>query len=195
MSINMSEVISTTVAYLSENIYAEQLKYEISNDYSDFNLLLELITDLGFQVDFHLMTSVVEVQLLYDGYRIKKVEESNIQMRTLLKLTTHIINYINDNFGDTTTSAVSLHVALIERLVYTLTLHSNVDFLKTCQDDSIVNGMNAIEWRDILDNNPWLIAAICIQHIPSVYLMELISGENNFNKLIGGESNETQYIN
>ena len=169
MSINITEVLSNALSFLHEENSTLRMKKEILPEGEDLELFIHLISDLSFQVDFCLISSITQIQEIYDGYRNKQAEESNIQIRTLLNLATHLHNRLQDEWDQG-------WFELIDRLAKVLTLHSSVDKQLTCQDESILDCMSVSDWKIALINNPWLVAAVCIQHIPSYYILKLVSG-------------------
>lgn len=169
MTTTLTDVLSDCLAFLSEANDTLTMKKDIVPEQNELELFTYLISDLSFQVDFCLINSVTQIQEIYDGYRNKPAEESNIQIRTLLNLATHIYTKVQDadaNGWD----------QLIARLGKILTLHSKVDPRLTCQDESILECMSYDSWKVTLTNNPWLVAAVCIQQIPSYYILKLVSG-------------------
>ena len=144
------------------------MKKEILPEGEDLELFIHLISDLSFQVDFCLISSITQIQEIYDGYRNKQAEESNIQIRTLLNLATHLHNGLQDE-------KLQGWFELIDRLTKVLTLHSSVDKQLTCQDESILDCMSISDWKTALTNNPWLVAAVCIQLIPTYYILQLVT--------------------
>lgn len=171
MKVNVNLVLSTAVSFLKETVVTQKIKYAASKNEEDLMKIYGLIADLGFQVDFPLMASVVEIQDLYDSYRIKLAGESNIEIRTILKLTNHIHNFILDEYGDTNNNPWNDYIT---RLAQLLTLHSDVKLSSTFQDESILSGMNIAEWANLLENNPWLVAVVSVHYIPSYYLMSIL---------------------
>lgn len=188
MGISVNDVLSTTVSFISETVETEKIKFNESSDPRDLIQVKSLIADLGFQVDFSLMSSVTEVQELYDIYRNKLADESNIEIRTLLKLANHINIFLNDTYSHDSEQPWREY---IDRLADLISIHRNVDSLKTCQDDSICSGMSNKEWFVLLENNPWLVAAVSLQYVPNYYLITIIT---DLNELVPkGEKGEAQY--
>lgn len=173
MDINVNFVISKTVGYISELIASEKVKFEQSGQGDDLFKLMDMLTDLVFQVDFSLMASVIEVQELYDNYRNRLADESNIEIRTLLKLSSYIHTVVHDEYSE---KQVNPWIEYIDRLSILISLHSTVNTIHTCQDESILTGMGSNSWSGLLVNNPWLVAAVSIQYIPSYYLLDILVG-------------------
>lgn len=171
MNINVNDILSKIVGYLSEALITENVKFEATEDASDVLKLTSMITDIRFQIDFTLMSSAVEVQELYDKYRNRPTEESNIEIRTLMDLAGYIHILVNDEYE--ALNHVSQWERLISRLVKLLILHSAVVLEETCQDESITNGMSYDEWNRLLKANPWLVAAVCIRLIPGYYILDM----------------------
>lgn len=169
MTIRITEVLSNALSFLHEENSTLRMKKEMLPEGEDLELFIHLISDLSFQVDFCLISSITQIQEIYDGYRNKQAEESNIQIRTLLNLATHLHNGLQDE-------ELQGWIELIDRLGKMLTLHSKVDPRLTCQDESILECMSYDSWKVTLTNNPWLVAAVCIQQIPSYYILKLVSG-------------------
>lgn len=168
MSINITEVLSNALSFLHEENSTLRMKKEILPEGEDLELFIHLISDLSFQVDFCLISSITQIQEIYDSYRNKQAEESNIQIRTLLNLATHLHNRLQDEWDQG-------WFELIYRLTMVLTLHSSVDKQLTCQDESILDCMSVSDWKTALTNNPWLVAAVCIQMIPTFYILQLVT--------------------
>ena len=168
MTVVLRDVLSNTLSFLQEANDTLRVKSDIVPESNELELFTYLVADLGFQVDFCLISSITQIQEIYDGYRNKQVEESNIQIRTLLNLATHIHNTLTDE-------NLTGWVELIERLTSVLTLHSNVDHKLSCQDESILDCMSAKDWKTALTHNPWLVAAVCIQQLPAYYILQLTS--------------------
>ena len=173
MGINVNFVISKAVAYISEIVTSENVKFEQSGQAADLIKLMDLLSDLVFQVDFSLMSSVTEVQELYDMYRNRLADESNIEIRTLLKLSSYIYTVVHDEYSE---DQVNPWQEYIDRLGDLIALHSTVDPIHSCQDESILSGMSSTSWVQLLSNNPWLVAAVSIQYIPSYYLLDILVG-------------------
>lgn len=171
MNINVNLVLATVVSFLKETVATEKIKYIASKNEEDLMKIYGLIADIGFQVDFPLMASVVEIQELYDSYRIKLAGESNVEIRTILKLTNHIHNHLCDEYG---TQQNDPWDAYIDRLTKLLTLHSEVDPRQTCQDESITSVLSPSDWNSLLVNNPWLVTLVSIHYIPSYYNMAML---------------------
>lgn len=188
LNISVNDVLSSVAGFISETIEAEKLKYNESDNPTELLQVKSLIADLGFQVDFSLMSSVTEVQEIYDMYRNKLADESNIEIRTLLKLANHIHNYLNDNY---VTDVINPWSKYIDRLAALISLHRNVEHVSTCQDESILSGMDHREWLKLLNNNPWLVAAVSIQYIPSYYNMVILTDLTT--ALPIGDNSETQH--
>lgn len=174
MSVSVNAIISNTVDYLTESVTAEKLKFAESDDPQDLTKLMDMIADLGFQTDFSLMKSAVEVQEVYDIYRNRPAEESNLEIRLLLSLSSHIYNILMDEFH--TNTNMDSWETYLSKLAKLITLHSRVDVTLSCQDESLLTGMDYKEWKSLLTNNPWLVAAVTIQYIPSYYLTTLLLG-------------------
>lgn len=178
MNIKVNDILASVLSFLDEAITTEYIKATGIENSSDLTKLLEMITDIRFQLDFTLMSSALEVQEFYDKYRNRPVEESNIEIRTLMDLITFIKIKLNDEHGfnvnniraSTTDSPYKL---FIQRLADLLTIHSNVEITNSCQDDSFIKTMNANAWSDLLSANPWLIAAVCIRLIPTYYIIDI----------------------
>lgn len=178
MNIKVNDILASVLSFLDEAITTEYIKATGIENSSDLTKLLEMITDIRFQLDFTLMSSALEVQEFYDKYRNRPVEESNIEIRTLMDLITFIKIKLNDEHGfnvnnirsSTTDSPYKL---FIQRLADLLTIHSNVEITNSCQDDSFIKTMNANTWSDLLSANPWLIAAVCIRLIPTYYIIDI----------------------
>ena len=168
MTIKITEVLSNALSFLHEENSTLRMKKEILPEGEDLELFIHLISDLSFQVDFCLISSITQIQEIYDGYRNKQAEESNIQIRTLLNLATHLHNGLQDEKAQG-------WFELINRLTKVLTLHSSVDKQLTCQDESILDCMSVSDWKTTLTNNPWLVAAVCIQLIPTYYILQLVT--------------------
>lgn len=168
MTIKITEVLSNALSFLHEENSTLRMKKEILPEGEDLELFIHLISDLSFQVDFCLISSITQIQEIYDGYRNKQAEESNIQIRTLLNLATHLHNGLQDEKAQG-------WFELIDRLTKVLTLHSSVDKQLTCQDESILDCMSVSDWKTTLTNNPWLVAAVCIQLIPTYYILQLVT--------------------
>lgn len=178
MNIKVNDILASVLSFLDEAITTEYIKASGIEDSSDLTKLLEMITDIRFQLDFTLMSSVLEVQEFYDRYRNRPVEESNIEIRTLMDLITFIKIKLNDEHGFNTNHVRSSttdgpYKLLIQRLADLLTLHSNVEVINSCQDDSFIKTMNANAWSDLLSANPWLVAAVCIRLIPAYYIIDI----------------------
>ena len=171
MNINVNDILSKIVGYLSEALITENVKFEATEDASDVLKLTSMITDIRFQIDFTLMSSAVEIQELYDKYRNRPTEESNIEIRTLMDLAGYIHILVNDEYE--ALNHVSQWERLISRLVKLLILHSAVVLEETCQDESITNGMSYDEWNRLLKANPWLVAAVCIRLIAGYYILDM----------------------
>ena len=168
MTIKITEVLSNALSFLHEENSTLRMKKEILPEGEDLELFIHLISDLSFQVDFCLISSITQIQEIYDGYRNKQAEESNIQIRTLLNLATHLHNGLQDEMDRG-------WIELIDRLTEVLTLHSSVDKRLTCQDESILDCMSESDWNTTLTNNPWLVAAVCVQLIPTYYILQLVT--------------------
>lgn len=171
MNIKVNDILSQVVGYLSEAVTTEHIKFDTSKNSDDVVKILEMLTDIRFQVDFTLMSSAIEVQELYDKYRNRPTEESNIEIRTLMDLANYIHILVCDDYervGHTTQWDM-----LINRLAQMVSLHSNVLMESTCQDESITNGMDTDTWKTLLNSNPWLVAAVCIRLIPGYYILNI----------------------
>lgn len=185
MTVSVNAIISNTVDYLTESVTAEKLKFAESGDPQDLTKLIDMIADLGFQTDFSLMKSAVEVQEVYDIYRNRPPEESNLEIRLLLNLSSHIYNTLMDEFQSN--SNIDSWESYITRLAKLITLHSQVDPSSSCQDESLLTGMDTKEWKTLLVNNPWLVAAVTIQYIPSYYLTTLLLGLEREPQMAAGD--------
>lgn len=174
---------------MDEAITTEFIKSSETKNAQDLTKLIEMVIDIRFQTDFTLMSSPVEVQELYDKYRNRPADESNVEIRTLLDLAAYVKIIINDEHGLTlkTTNGDPYNIC-ITRLVDLLTLHSNVDEQYTCQDESITATMNKEVWKNLLKANPWLVAAVLIRMIPGYHIMDIAI--NKFNGK--GEINEAR---
>jgi hypothetical protein len=177
MSIKVNEILTSVLSYLDEAITTEFIKSIEIEDSSDVAKLIEMVTDIRFQLDFTLMSSAVEIQELYDKYRNRPVEESNIEIRTLMDLAGFIKIRINDEYGvgsiKVGSHTLPTYNVFIDRLADLLTLHSNIDTSYTCQDDSLTQTMNVDMWTNLLRANPWLVAAVCIRLIPGYYIIDI----------------------
>lgn len=199
MHININDVLTATLAYLDEALSTEIIKAGITEDPVDLDKLIAMINDIRFQIDFTLMGSAVEVQELFDKYRNRPADESNIEIRTLLDLVTYIKTYVHDNYGqDVVNVGIAcntkggIYYNLIERLADLITMHSTVDKLNTCQDESITQTMNTNAWIDLLRANPWLVAAVCLRLIPGYYVIDITVNKFNIEKV---NSNATRSSN
>lgn len=171
MNINVNDTLSLIVTYLNEVIATEFIMYTKSKDSQDMVKLAGMLLDIRFQVDFTLMSSAVEVQELYDKYRSRPIEESNIEVRTIMDLATYIQMVLNDGPGIDDGDVP--YLTFISRLADSLTLHSNVDMSLTCQDESITQTIAHENWIALMQSNPWLVAMICIRLIPSYYIVDM----------------------
>ena len=170
MIINVNDTISTVVTYLNEVIAAEFIMYNKSGDSADIVKLAEMLLDVRFQIDFTLMSSATEIQELYDKYRNRPVDESNIEVRTIMDLAAYIQMTMSDTALSTNDTP---YLTLISRLADLLTLHSNVDISLTCQDESITQTIDHQGWCALMKANPWLVAMVCIRLIPSYYIVDM----------------------
>lgn len=177
MNIKVNDILASVLSFLDEAISTEYIKASGIGDSSDVIKLIGMITDIRFQLDFTLMSSAGEVQEFYDKYRNRPVEESNVEIRTLMDLATFIKIKINDEHGsdsDKTNNHMSpVYNNFIERLSDLLTLHSNVNSDYTCQDDSLTQTMDIETWHRLLKANPWLVSAVCIRLIPTYYIIDI----------------------
>ena len=176
MNIKVNDVLSHVVSNLTEVVATEMTKGNVSGDHTDTLKVTSMLIDLRFQIDFTLMWSVKEVQDLYDKYRNRPAEESNIEIRTLFDLASSINIFVNDTYKDGTSPQP--WVGLIDRLSDLITLHSEVNPQHTTQDESITQGMDASTWKTLLKANPWLVAAVCIRLIPGYYMLDITSTES-----------------
>ena len=182
MSVNVNDILSTTVDYLTETVVAEKLKFVESGDSRDLTMILDMVSDLGFQTDFALMKSPTEIQELYDIYRNKPADESNVEVRLLLNVASHIHNVLMDKAPVPEARAWDEYIV---RLANLLTLHSNVKPEYSFQDESLISGMDFKQWDGLLKNNPWLVAAVSIQYIPNYYLTSILLGVDTLIKDTG----------
>ena len=188
MNINVNETLTSVLSYLNEAITTEFIKFAGTKDSTDLDKLVTMITDIRFQLDFTLMSSAVEIQELYDKYRNRPADESQIEIRMLFDLASFIKCEINDKYGYVNESRANNkdtdpYVIFILRLATLLTLHSNVVSTDTCQDESVTEVMDYASWRKLLLSNPWLVAAVCIRLIPGYYILDI-----TINKLSGEET-------
>lgn len=165
--IQLEALISAVANYLNGHATGVLLRGTLASDNKPYLELLEMILDIRFQTDFNLMTSFTEVQALYDQYRTTEVGDEKIQLRTLMDLAVFIRLYLNDQHGLTSFSALS---ALLSQLI---TTHSNVDINVTCQDAIIYDVIDAQEWQEVMNANPWLISAVIIRLIPADFIMKI----------------------
>ena len=168
MTIKVNDVLSEVVTYLNELIATEIVMFSKTNVMDNIVALNDFLLDVRFQIDFTLMSSPVEVQELYDKYRIREVSESNLVIRSLMDLAGHIRIYIDDN--NTTPNG---YITFIDRLAGLLTMHSTVDLDLTCQDESFTLTMDKHSWVRLMESNPWLVATVCIRMIPSYYIVDM----------------------
>lgn len=170
MNIKVNDMLSLIVTYLNEVIATEFVMYTQSKDASNMVKLAGMLIDVRFQIDFTLMSSALEVQELYDKYRSRPVEESNIEIRTLMDISGYIHMMLLDEESEDESQPYS---DFIERLARMITLHSTVDMAITCQDESMTQTMNETSWVSLLHANPWLVAMVCIRFIPSYYIVDM----------------------
>lgn len=169
MNIKVNDMLSLIVTYLNEVIATEFVMYTQNKDASNMVKLAGMLIDVRFQIDFTLMSSALEVQELYDKYRSRPVEESNIEIRTLMDISGYIHMMLQDEEED----ATQPYDDFITRLARMVTLHSNVDLAITCQDESMTQTMQETAWISLLHANPWLVAMVCIRFIPSYYIVDM----------------------
>lgn len=163
----VNDVLGLVTAYLNETIATHFIIFTKSNDPAEIVKLSEMLIDIRFQTDFTLISSSAEIQEIYDKYRNRPAGESNSSIRLLMDLSTYIKMSILDEDGDVG------YTQFIVRLIGLLTFHSNVESRLTCQDDSITDTIDDVVWHNLLINNPWLVAMVCIRLIPSYYIVDM----------------------
>lgn len=137
--------------------------------------LLSLLTDIRFQLDPHLLKSMVEVQDYFDEFI--KLSERHYRLRALLDLT----NVLYIRLG------VSQWQTLMTELARTMSLHSNINKHRTCYDEMITNNI----WGEdigIFSANPWLVTTCLIKLLPPSEIIKYLDP----NSYLGNASEATK---
>lgn len=167
---------------INEQMLVYKAMAKISTDKTVASDILSMLVNLRFEYDFRLINNAVDIQNLYSTIVKFNPDERNDCIRFLLDLADDVFLIASNT--DDGSDGYSL---LIEQLTTLLTLHSRVDKRLTCYGDDIVETMSSANWKDLLVNNPWLVAAIMVRYTRKIAITASLLEE--------GIANETPSVN
>lgn len=199
--IDVIDVMTKTTEFLTDAVMCERIKIEHGDDGANLLKVIGMVLDVRFQIDFNLVTSATEIQEIYNKYRNLPIDESKIEIRTLMDIATFIKSHVDSTYpagrGPITPPSKNPTMVLdryksaytsdlIPQLASTISMHSAVNLTYTCQDASVTDALSDTMWVELLNSNPWLVSMVLIRMIPARYIIELTQ-PSYYSKAVGPE--------
>lgn len=162
---------------ISEQVLVYKAMAKISTDKSVASDMLSMLVNLRFEYDFRLINNAVDIQNLYDTIVKFNPDERNDCIRFLLDLADDV--FLIASSTDNVSNGYSL---LIDQLITLLTLHNRVDKQLSCYADDIIETMSAAHWKEMLVNNPWLVAAVMVRYTRKIAITASLLEEGMVNE-------------
>lgn len=163
----LNQIISETIIYVNEEFTGIRDFAIRFGDFDEYKQVSELLVRIVRNTDFHLVRTNSELQELYNTIRYNDGEDTgNFGIRFICGVADFILSYSAiDDF-----SVTELHEALADMV----TVHNSVDRDKTCYDTEFLETLKYQDWVEVFKNNPWLVACVVLNKMPSIILLKML---------------------